>query len=575
MLRGLGVRFLPFLSLFMLFTHVTSGVILVVPDEKDWDESGRTHLFRMLEDHSILLNRLEPKKARSYVESNLSEKAFIQQEIFKQFPNKKVQIEDVPATLVDIAAFNKSLNCGEDSYDYEELADRNILEKTKRDFYFHVSKLVTSVIKNQKSDEGALQALFEDVTPGFKKNYRFLDIKKDLNSQNSLVKQGLMLERKALEKDSFVWFRATRGVNIENYGLGLDCTINQKSLMKFHSLDQKGVFDNMFSLSFGTSLLAGIYSDLSACAYMVAKGEDKFVYSLTLPKKSFLSEEWKGLWHMPKTHPAFQVFGSGERFHPRLNGSHLSGGFNYIFKYDNSIKYKDLTLLASRLLLENTTIVTPMSPTKKERFREVHQGLYNFLRGHEVRKPTKVDHQSSPSLSIKKQAPKPVLKPTVQQLAAKPTVQKQTLKPVVKPAVQQFAAKPTVQKQALKQAVKPTVQKQTPKPVAKPVVKKPLVKASSQKQTASKQVSRRPIIRKPVAQKPTTKSAHKVNVPKRRPIAKRVAHPNKKSTPAQSRRVLSKKPNQAKTPVRLKKVIKPPTKKLGFVSKRPLRKGAK
>lgn len=388
MLTGFMIRFFSFVSILTLFAQASSAVILAIPDEKDWDEPSRSQLFKMLEDHSIFLNKLDSEKARSYVESNLTEQEFIEQEISKQFPNKKVQIADVPATLVDMGALNEEffmLYPRTDNNLQEWLGPIEWPEEQKVNFYFNVSKLVLSAVQNEGSYERALNALFSNIAPLHKGKFSFQHMKRDLDSQNSRVREALRLETEALQEDSFVWFRGIKGVDIKNYGMALDCPISQKSLKNFSSLTQKECFESMRSLSFGASLLAGITGDPKACAYSIAKTTSTKLYSLTLPKKSLLSEEWKGLWYKPNGHPALQALERGEFFHPRLNGGVVEG--YPLFHFDDTLNYKDFTRLTSRLLLENSSlivfedsVVTPDSHLEeKAKFREVHQRLYDFF----------------------------------------------------------------------------------------------------------------------------------------------------------------------------------------------------
>ena len=89
---------------------------------------------------------------------------------------------------------------------------------------------------------------------------------------------------------------------------------------------------------------------------------------------------------MPNNHPVLQALEIGEYFHPRLNGS-VVRGHPYIFSFDDKLNYKNFTRLISRLLLENTSLITFNDSVKtpdsqfeeKAKFHEVHQGLYDFF----------------------------------------------------------------------------------------------------------------------------------------------------------------------------------------------------
>lgn len=390
----LMLRFLFVVFTILCFSKPTSAVILVVPGEEDWDESERHCLFRAIEEYSILPHGLTAEIAQSYFQSNLTEKEFVQETISSLFPKKSFRIEDVPATLVDIAALHENfleLYEREDDNLYNWLSTTSEWsENTRKAIYFGVSKMVLSAVDQENSYEEALKFLFQGIPKEFQKKSSFVRVKKDLNSQISLLKEGLRLEENGIKNDSFVWFRGTKGVKINDTEQVLDFPIDVSPLLAssnlayFHTLSSKEQFGSMQSFSFGVSLLAGVMADLNACTYSVAIRVGD-CYALQIPKKDFFSETGNALWLMPNVNPTLQVLSGGERFHPRSNGAKVDGPPR--FYYNPQLDYKKLTFTMSDLLLNNTIliqynreVVTENSHNEiKKDFHQAYQRLHDIL----------------------------------------------------------------------------------------------------------------------------------------------------------------------------------------------------
>lgn len=384
-------RFLFVVFTMLCFTKAVSAVILVVPDENDWDESERHCLFRVIEEHSIFPCGLTSETAQSYLKSNLTEKEFVQENISRLFPKKSFRIEDVPATLVDIATLHENFFKLYERKD-DNLGDwchtRKWSENTRENIYFGVSKMVLSAVDQEKSHEEALKILFQGIPKKFQEG-SFVRVKKDLNSQISILKEGLRQEENALKKDSFVWFRGTKGVTINGIGQVLDFPIDLSSpsehskLECFHTRSPEEQFESMQSFSFGVSLLAGFF-DNGACAYCSAISGSN-CYALQIPKKYFFSATGNELWRMPNVNSTLQVLSVGEHFHPRSNGNKVKGV--PLFLFNSKLDYKKLTLAMSDLLLNNTTliqynreVVTENSHSEiKKDFHEAYQKLHDIL----------------------------------------------------------------------------------------------------------------------------------------------------------------------------------------------------
>lgn len=356
-------RFIFFVFTILCFIKSASAVILVIPDEKDWNESERRSLFQTIEEYSILSGGLTPEIARSYVESNLTEKEFIQESISKKFPKKSLRIKDVPATLVDIATLHENfftLYEREDDNLNDFLPTNQWSENTRMHIYFAISAMVLSTVDQEKSYEDALKVLFEGIAKKFQEDSSFVRLKNDLDSSVSLLKEGLEQEENALKSDSFVWFRGSKGEKVNdteqvlNFPIDLSELSKSTKLTDFHTLSPEEQFKSMQSFSFGVSLLAGFAADSRACTYSYAIG-GRHCYALQIPKKYFFTEPGNKLWLMPNVNPVLQVISGGERFHPRSIGRKVDGHSRFLF--DPTLDYKKLALAMSNLLLNNTILI--------------------------------------------------------------------------------------------------------------------------------------------------------------------------------------------------------------------------
>ena len=163
------------------------------------------------------------------------------------------------------------------------------------------------------------EALFGKVPESmFFKNTNYLMF---LNHEN-LIKSFMDAEYRAKSLNKAMLLRGTDLLNVDNLrniyrGVKTSKGAEEIPAPKIlgTTMTNTGFNDNLYSVSFGQSLFAGIFFDKTACAFYFLKNSPGYV--LLIDKKEYVRSGNNGLFFIPPLSTIAALFGFGEFFHPR------------------------------------------------------------------------------------------------------------------------------------------------------------------------------------------------------------------------------------------------------------------
>lgn len=372
-------KLLPFLLTVFFWVKSCFAVILVQPQEGEWQTVEKVSLFQLVENHTLILKDIDPTLAQQFVESGLSEKDFLSNKIAQNFPGKRFLIHDVPATMVDLVVLNRDLfkKVPADVFTHREYNDWDLPQKAF--FFFDVTNFVTVHLLDDQPLEDKLHFLLGGMVESVAQKSGG-DLLR--TTKFDVLKEAVEREYQAIQNNQFIFFRGTNGVVINGLRL-IDCSVDTHNLQVIHQIPTREFYCLMRAFSYGASLLGGFLRDPKACAFEYMAKYCDYGYSLALEKPYFFSPLGRKLWCMPRVHPVFQVLAEGEAFHPRTNGSILDGPNYTNIPYDKNWDYKALAIHMSELLHTRSNLLTRYknlvtSDThgqEKENLRQAHADL--------------------------------------------------------------------------------------------------------------------------------------------------------------------------------------------------------
>ncbi|MBP6892275.1 hypothetical protein KBB68_01710 [Candidatus Babeliales bacterium] len=169
-----------------------------------------------------------------------------------------------------------------------------------------------------------------------------------LNHEN-LIKSVIEKEYRAKSLNKAMLLRGTDLLNVNNLKKiyrGVETSKGAEEIPVLGTtMTHQDLKDNLFSISLGQSLFAGIFIDQTACAFYFL--QNKPGYALLIDKKEYIRSASNGLFFIPPLSTIAALFGFGEFFHPRTKVplSSLSDSFLRIKGFAPRVKVEYHPLL--------------------------------------------------------------------------------------------------------------------------------------------------------------------------------------------------------------------------------------